>query len=118
MLEITASSSCRDPHARSRWSSFGVKLQRRRLLVNGVSASGPAWGEAGPAGIHYTSQLPVLGNRQGKYSAKKLLLLWIGTANAKYDMNSRKFVIKMGSIPTGALKYGWGRGYQAAKASM
>jgi len=72
MLEITESSSCRDRHPRNRWSSFGVKLQRRRLLVNGASASDPAWGEAGRAGIDYTSHLPARsGDRQGKYSAEK-----------------------------------------------
>jgi hypothetical protein len=90
MLEITASSSCRDRHARSRWSSFGVKLQRRRLPVNGASASDPAWGEAGRPGIDYTSQSLALRNRRRKSLRKKLLLLCIGTANPKSDKISNK----------------------------
>jgi hypothetical protein len=118
MLEITASSSCRDRHARSRWSSFGVKLQRRRLPVNGASASDPAWGGADRAGIDYTSQSLALRSRRQKSLRKKPLLLCIGTAKPKYDKISKKFFIKMGFIPTRVVKYGWERGFEAAKSRL
>jgi hypothetical protein len=66
--------------------------------------TGPARGEAGRRGIHYTSQTPALANRRRKSLRKKLLLLCIGTAKAKYDKISKKFFIKMGIISTGACK--------------
>src|SRR5689334_21651453 len=99
MLEITASSSCRDRHARSRWSSFGVKLQRRRFLVKVVVATGPALGEAGRAGIHYTSRLPALGIRQGKYSEKSAPTL---DRHGEHEICHEfpKIFTKMGNIPT------------------